>query len=116
MRKILDSRASPRAARPRDSSFQETDIFPTTERNKSLEGIGDLLRPKEQAANLFLAAAHEVRAADPRYTPSSHSLTRPHGRRLIRRMQQQRGQKRRGQRENEVRTPLLNARQLYASL
>ena len=63
MLKIPHSRAGPHAAQPKYAgSLQEVNV-------RTLRGIGEVLRPRQEAADLFPAAAHEAGTAYPPRTP-----------------------------------------------
>ena len=70
MRQIPESSAGPQPARPKkQSSFQEPDVFTRIHANLTLRGVGEIPRPRQDAANLCSAASHERGAVDPAYTP-----------------------------------------------
>ena len=52
LRKMIDAKTPPtEVAAKKSPPFKEVDIFAAVRANPSLSGIGELLRPRQQAAN-----------------------------------------------------------------
>ena len=49
--------------------YEESDIFGTIKADEALEGIGDILRPRREAANITSNALYEANRACPPYMP-----------------------------------------------
>ena len=69
LRKILDSRAGRKTRSPKNTSFRQGDSFAKINSKRTLNGIGEIPRPRQEAANLPPAAFLGARAADPPYIP-----------------------------------------------
>ena len=60
LRKILDAKAPPTEVEIKKAlPYSEVNIFGAVKAHPSLSGIGDLLRPRQAAANLFSEALYE---------------------------------------------------------
>ena len=96
--------------------FSEIDIFGATEPHSALNGIGELLRPRQEAVNLFSEALYEGPKAIPPYTPfvapklweAPWALQGPAHKRAIE-------AERRRQKRSAVKTSFLNTGQLALS-
>ena len=70
LRKNLDAKPPPAEAEVKKSPlYKEGDIFGAIRAHPSLSGIGELLRPRQGAANLFPEALREGSRATPPHTP-----------------------------------------------
>ena len=70
LRKILDAKAPPTEVEIKKAlPYSEIDIFGAIKAHPTLYGIGELLRPRQEAVNLFTAAIYEGSKATPPYTP-----------------------------------------------
>ena len=59
-RKLPDSKAPPTETHPKKSpSFREMDIHSAAQSIRALKGIQHILRPRQEAANMFSEARHE---------------------------------------------------------
>ena len=66
MWKISDLRASSQQSQPKKQlNYQELDIFLATHLNHALNGMGDLLRSRQEGVILFAAASRAPKTADP---------------------------------------------------
>ena len=74
MQKISEPREGPQSQPRKRYGLRGADLSAAIGTDPPLKGAGDTLRPRQEAANIFSAAAHEGRAAGPRYTPSLGEL------------------------------------------
>ena len=70
LRKMLDAKSPPTEIEAKKPlPYKEVDIFAAIRANPALRGIGELLRPRQEAVNLFWEALRECSKATPQYTP-----------------------------------------------
>ena len=70
LRKILGAKAPPIDVEIKKAlPFSEIDIFGAIETHPTLNGIGELLRPRQEAVNIFSEALYEGSKAIPPYIP-----------------------------------------------
>ena len=70
LRKILGAKAPPIEVEIKKAlPFSEIDIFGAIKAHTALNGIGELLRPRQEAVNIFSAALYEGSKAIPPYIP-----------------------------------------------
>ena len=70
MRKIIDSEAPPTELEDKQAPpYEELDIFAAAEAIKFLRGVGEILRPSQEAVNIFCEALRDGGKARPPHTP-----------------------------------------------
>ena len=70
LRKILDSKAPPTEVEAKKAlPFSEVNIFEAIKAHPCLNGIGELLRPRQEAVNIFSEALYVGSKAIPPYIP-----------------------------------------------
>ena len=69
MRKISEPRPWPQSRPRKRYGLRGVDLSAAIGTDPPLKGAGETFRPRQEAANIFSAAAHGGRAAGPRYAP-----------------------------------------------
>ena len=114
LRKILGAKAPPTEVEIKKAfPFSEVDIFGAIKSHSVLSGLGELLRPRQEAVNIFSEALYEGSKAIPPYTPfvapklweAPWTLQDPAHKRAIE-------AERNRQKRNAVKTSFLNTGQL----
>ena len=71
LRKMLDSEAPLTEAEPEKAPQPNgVDVFAAIKSNRTLQGVGELLRPRQEAVDLLPDALREGSSACPPYVPS----------------------------------------------
>ena len=70
LRKILDAKAPPIEVESKKAlPYTEIDIFAAIKNHPTLYGLGEILRPRQEAVNIFSEAMYEGSKAVPPYIP-----------------------------------------------
>ena len=64
-RKIPDSKAPPIEPKVKGTAFKEVEIYVKLKARNLLSGVGDILRPRREAVNMYSAVLHGAMMAEP---------------------------------------------------
>ena len=71
-RMILDSEAPPVKTKEKPAPYTQVDVYAAPQGIDTLGGIGGILRPHQEAANVFSAALDEGKEAEPPDQPKKN--------------------------------------------